>query len=183
MRLIAVLAVIAMPALAERIEIEVNPAATKVNWTLGDVLHTVNGTFKLKKGDVWFDTGSGQAGGILVIDATSGESGSRARDGRMHKNVLETARYPEITFVPDRVDGKVAPVGDSDVQLHGMFTIHGATHEVLMKVKSHIEQQKVTATITFTVPYVKWGMKDPSNFLLKVKDSVEIAIEAAARVR
>lgn len=183
MKLFAVLTLFAVPVFAERIELEINPAATKVKWTLGDVLHTVNGTFKLKKGDVWFDTGSGQAGGLLVIDATSGESGSNARDGRMHKNVLESGRYPEITFVPDRVDGKVAPAGDSVVQLHGMFTIHGGTHEVLMKVKSHIEQQKVTAAIAFTVPYVKWGMKDPSNFLLKVKDSVEIGIEAAARVK
>jgi hypothetical protein len=64
-----------------------------------------------------------------------------------------------------------------------MFTIHGSTHELLMKVKSHIEQQKVTASISFSVPYVKWGMKDPSNLLLKVKDFVEIDIEAAARIK
>lgn len=183
MRVLAILALFAAPVFAERVEMAINPAATKVNWTLGDVLHTVNGTFKLKKGDLWFDTGSGQAGGLLVIDATSGESGSSARDGRMHKHVLESARYPEITFVPDRVDGKVAPAGDSEVQLHGKFTIHGSTHEMLMKVKSHIEQRKLTAVIAFTVPYVKWGMKDPSNFLLKVKSSVAIEIEAAARIK
>lgn len=183
MKLFSILALIAIPALAQRIDLEISPAATTVNWTLGDVLHTVHGTFKLKNGNLWFDPGSGQAGGLLVVDATSGESGSNARDGRMHKNVLESARYPEITFVPDRVVGKVTPTGDSEVQLHGMFTIHGGTHEVLMKVKNHIEQQKVTATISFTVPYVKWGMKDPSNFLLKVKDVVEIGIEAAARIK
>lgn len=182
MKLFPILALIAIPALAERIDLEINPAA-KVNWTLGDILHTVRGTFKLNKGDFWFDSGSGQAGGLLVVDATSGESGNNARDRRMHKNVLESARYPEITFVPDRVDGKVARTGDSELQLHGMFTIHGGTHEVLMKVKSHMEQQKITATLSFTVPYVKWGMKDPSNFLLKVKDFVEIDIQAAARIK
>lgn len=183
MKLFAILTLMVVPLFAERFDIEIDTAATKVNWILGDVLHTVSGTFKVKKGDVWFDTGSGKAGGLLVIDAASGESGSSVRDGRMRKNVLESVKYPEITFVPDRVDGKVAPVGDSEVELHGMFTIHGGTHEVLMKVKSHIEQRNVTASISFTVPYVKWGMKDPSNFLLKVKDSVEIGIEAAARVR
>ena len=52
-----------------------------------------------------------------------------------------------------------------------------------MKVKSHLEQQKLTATITFAVPYVKWGMKDPSNFLLKVKDFVDIDITASAKIK
>ncbi len=183
MKFVVILTLLSVPVFAERVEMEINPAATKVHWTLGDVLHTVSGTFQVKKGEVWFDTGSSRAGGLLVIDATSGESGSGARDSRMHKNVLESARYPEITFVPDRVEGKVEAAGDSEVQLHGMFTIHGGTHEVSMKVKSHIEQQKLTATISFTVPYVQWGMKDPSNFLLKVKNSVAIEIEAAARIK
>jgi polyisoprenoid-binding protein YceI len=183
MKFFFMLALVTIPVFAQRIDLEMDPVATRVNWTLGDVLHTVHGTFNLKKGDLWFDPGSGEAGGLLVVDATSGESGSNARDGRMHKNILESARYPEITFVPDRVEGKVAPTGDSGVQLHGMFTIHGGTHEVLMKVKSHIEPQKLTADISFTVPYVNWGMKDPSNFLLKVQDFVEIEIEAAARIK
>jgi polyisoprenoid-binding protein YceI len=183
MKFFFMLVLVTIPVFAQRIDLEMDPVATRVNWTLGDVLHTVHGTFNLKKGDLWFDPGSGEAGGLLVVDATSGESGSNARDGRMHKNVLESARYPEITFVPDRVEGSVTPTGDSAVQLHGMFTIHGGTHEVLMKVKSHIEPQKLTADISFTVPYVKWGMKDPSNFLLKVQDFVEIEIEAAARIK
>jgi polyisoprenoid-binding protein YceI len=182
MNLFFLLALVTIPALAERIDLAVDPAATVVNWALGDVLHTVHGTFHLKKGDLWFDPVTGQAGGLLVVDAASGESGSSARDGRMHKNVLESARYPEITFVPDRVEGSITPTGDSAGQLHGMFTIHGATHEVLMRVKSHIEQQELKASISFIVPYVKWGMKDPSNFLLKVKDFVEVDIEAAARI-
>lgn len=183
MKAFAILALIALPACGERIELEIDPASTKVNWTLGDVLHTVHGTFKLKKGDLWFDTDNGKAGGLLVVDAASGESGSAARDRRMHKNVLESALYPDFTFVPDRVDGKVAPIGDSDVQLHGAFTIHGSTHEMSMNVKSHIQQQQLTAAISFTVPYVKWGLKDPSNFLLKVRDFVAIDIQAAARLR
>ena len=183
LKLVCILALIAAPLSAERMDLEIDPAATKVNWTLGDVLHTVHGTFKLKKGDLWFDSGTGQAGGLLVVDAASGESGNGARDGRMHKHVLESARYPEITFAPDRVVGSVARSGDSEVQLHGIFTIHGGTHELLMKVKSHIDQQKLTAIVSFSVPYVSWGMKDPSNFLLKVKNSVDIYIAASGRVK
>jgi hypothetical protein len=88
-----------------------------------------------------------------------------------------------MSFRPDRVDGKIAPTGDSEVRLHGMFTIHGGAHELLMKVKTHIDQQNLTAVISFTVPYVKWGMKDPSNFLLRVKDFVDIEIQTTARIK
>ncbi len=182
MRILSILVLLAVPVVAQRADVHLDPAVTQINWTLGDVLHTVHGTFKLQKGDIWFDSATGQAGGMLIVDAASGQSGSSARDSRMHKNVLESAKFPQITFVPDRLIGTVSPAGDSDVQLHGVFTIHGGTHEMLMKVKSHMEPQKLTADIAFTVPYVKWGMKDPSNFLLKVKDFVDIDIHTTARV-
>ena len=52
-----------------------------------------------------------------------------------------------------------------------------------MKVKAHREAQTLTASMGFGVPYVKWGMKDPSTFLLKVKDAVDIDIQTAARIK
>lgn len=173
-----------LPALlaAQQTNAHLDTNASKVNWTLGDVLHTVHGTFKLKRGDLWFDPATGKAGGILVVDATSGESGSGARDSRMHKNILESAKYPEITFVPDRVDGKVNAEGESDVQLHGVFTIHGGAHEMVMKAKSHIDHQNMTATIDFAVPYAKWGMKNPSTLFLRVNDYVDINIQAVGHI-
>ena len=161
---------------AEDVQLHLDPASTKVEWMLSDVLHTVHGTFLLKRGDLRFDPASGAASGELVVDAASGESGNGSRDGRMHKNVLESSKYPEIRFVPDRVVGAVNLQGDSDVQIHGSFAIHGASHELTIPAKTHMDQQKLTATIGFQVPYVKWGMKDPSNLLLKVDKFVQIDI-------
>jgi polyisoprenoid-binding protein YceI len=115
------------------------------------------------------------------VNALSGESGSGARDSRMHKNILESAKFADITFAPDRVEGKVNLQGDSEVRLHGQFTIHGGTHEITMNVKSHMEQQRLTASITFPVPYVQWGMKNPSTMFLRVNNTVEIAIQAAGQ--
>jgi hypothetical protein len=68
---------------------------------------------------VVFDNETGKAGGEIVVDATSGLRGSSARDGRMHKNVLESAKYPDVSFVPDRLDGKVELTGVSNSKLHG----------------------------------------------------------------
>jgi hypothetical protein len=38
------------------------------------------------------------------------------------------------------------------------------------------------ATVHFTVPYAKWGMKNPSTLFLRVNDSVEIDLMAAGTV-
>src|SRR3954454_23453433 len=110
----------------------VDATQTKVEFTLPSLLHTVHGEFRLKRATLSFDSASGKLSGELVIDATSGESGSPSRDKRMHSAILESARYPEITFRPDRVEGNVLNSGKSQVQLHGIFSIHGADHELLV---------------------------------------------------
>ena len=128
-----------------------------------------------------FDPQSGKASGEIVIDAASGESGSPARDKRMHASILESARYPEIIFHPDRVDGKVAPEGRSEVQVHGIFAIHGVEHEILVPATVGAADGRYNVTASFEVPYVKWGMKNPSTLMLRVSDKVEIILQTVAR--
>jgi polyisoprenoid-binding protein YceI len=161
--------------------LEVPPSQTQVTFTLGDVLHTVRGTFALKRGSLNFDPASGNVGGDIVVDATSGQSGSPARDRRMHEKILESERYPEIRFRPDRIEGKVAPEGASDAVLHGVFNIHGADHEISVPVHVEAASGKYTTTTHFTVPYVQWGMKNPSTFILRVSDKVQIDVHLVAQ--
>lgn len=169
-------------AAAADFHVELAPESTSINWTLGDVLHTVHGAFQLKCGDIRFDTDSGRASGAVVVDAASGESGNGSRDSRMHKNVLESAKYPEISFAPDRVEGSLKASGKTSVKLHGTMKIHGTTHEITAPAEVTIQDGQLTADIKFDIPYVAWGMKDPSNFLLKVSKSVSIEIHAAGRI-
>jgi len=178
----ALLLTCAAIAASSNVNVVFDPARTAVAFTLGDVLHTVHGTFKLKSGILIFNPATGTASGALVIDATSGDSGSGARDRRMNKNVLESDRYPEVIFTPDRIDGKVARNGPSQVQVHGQFRIHGGDHELTLPFQVQSEVGQVTATTRFSVPYVNWGMKNPSTFLLKVNETVEISIRAAGRL-
>jgi polyisoprenoid-binding protein YceI len=176
-------AAVAIPVFATQYTLELKPENTKIQWTLGDVLHTVNGTFNLKRGSVDFDTDPGESSGQVVVDVTSGNSGSEARDRRMHANVLESSKFPEAIFVPDRTEGTLAVPGTSNIKLHGMFTIHGATHEMWMNVATKATTEQVHATFTFDVPYVQWGMKDPSNFLLKVNKTVRVSIEVGGKLQ
>lgn len=162
--------------------LEIDPAQTKVEYTVPSTLHTVHGTFTLKRGTLQFDPASGKASGELVVDAASGVSGSPARDRRMNKEVLQSDRFPEIIFRPDRVEGKILPRGSSQVQLHGIFSIHGADHEIVLPMNVQASDGQYTVEGDFYVPYIKWGMKNPSTLFLRVNDTVEIRIDSVAKI-
>ncbi len=169
-------------ATAQQVQITLDPAQTKINWTLGDVLHTVQGTFKLKSGSVVFDPKTGDAGGQIVVDAKSGESGNDKRDAKMHKEVLESARYPEIIFLPRHVTGNLPTQGGVTLQVQGVFRIHGGEHDMTLSFPVQAEGSRATATTKFDIPYEAWGMKNPSMLFLKVENKVAIDISAVGTV-
>ena len=167
---------------APHVSLEIEPSQSKISWKLSATAHTVHGTFGLTKGRIEFDPAGGKAGGEIVADARSGESGDPGRDKNMHEKVLESAKYPMVTFSPDRVDGKVAVQGGSKVQIHGTFDIHGVKHELTVPADVNFAGDRWTAKSTFDVPYVQWGMKDPSNFFLRVGATVSVELDLAGRV-
>jgi len=172
-----------LPVAAAENTVELDPARTTVGFTLADVLHTVHGTFKLKRGALKFDSVTGQATGEIVVDVASGNTGNGGRDKRMHREILESARYPEAVFTADRVSGELAPRGESQLDVHGRFQIHGASHEVTFHFRAEVKNGEVAASTGFVIPYVQWGMKNPSNFLLRVSDKVELNVQAIGRVQ
>ena len=181
-RLLALLSLTILSAAAQPSNLQLDPARTSVKFTVGDVLHTVHGTFQLKHGALQFDPSSGKISGEIAVDAKSGESGSGMRDRKMHREVLESEKYSEISFRPDRVEGAVASTGKSSVKVHGIFGIHGVDREITVPAEVEMAADHWTATVHFTVPYEKWGMKNPSTLFLRVNDSVEIDLTTAGSV-
>jgi polyisoprenoid-binding protein YceI len=179
---VSLVAVFAVSAASQDTAFQLDPAQTSVKFTLGDVLHTVRGTFHLKRGALQLQPASGKISGEIIVDASSGESGSGMRDRKMHKEVLESSRYSEIAFRPDRIEGSVATEGKSSIRIHGMFSIHGVDHEITVPAEVDMAPDHWTATVHFTIPYAKWGMKNPSTLFLRVNDSVEIDLFAAGNV-
>lgn len=165
-------------AQSQQLKLQFTPANTTITFTLGDILHTVHGSFQLKRGEADYDSGTQTVRGEIIADATSGESGNHSRDRKMHKEILESAKYTEIIFRPDRVEGAVALAGSSTVQVHGIFSIHGSDHEVTVPVRVQVFPDHWIADSHFNVPYVKWGIKNPSTLFLRVSESVEIDVHA-----
>jgi polyisoprenoid-binding protein YceI len=159
------------------IVLRIDPAQSKVHWTLGTTLHAVHGTFAFKNGTFHLDPATGKANGEIVVYATSGESGNDSRDKKMHKEVLESAKYQDVIFRPYRVEGKFATQGTFTVQVHGTLVLHGSEHELTVPVQAEFAGDHWTGSANFKVPFIDWGLKNPSNFFLKVEHAVEIELE------
>ena len=164
------------------VSFQLDPHQTNITFTLGDVLHTVKGTFQLKQGSLHLDPATGSFTGVIVVDAKSGASGSGMRDRKMNKEVLESDRYPEVSFRPDHIVGNVSLQGSSSPHIHGIFTIHGTDHELTVPAEVQISGDHWSATLHFSVPYAQWGMKNPSTLFLRVSESVDIDLTASGSV-
>jgi polyisoprenoid-binding protein YceI len=170
------------PVQAQSVMLNLDPARTQITFTLGATFHTVEGSFRLKSGAIQFNPATGEARGEVVIDATSGESGNDSRDRKMHKSVLESQNYPDIVFVPERVQGQVPLSGDSHVQIRGLVKLHGSQHEIALPADIQVTGAQLTANLHFAIPYVEWGLKDPSTFVLRVEKRVDVAIRVAGNL-
>jgi polyisoprenoid-binding protein YceI len=167
-------AVLLPSALRAQQNIMIDPARSEVHFTLGDVLHTVHGTFHVQQGEIAFNGATGEASGSIVVDALSGQSGNSARDRRMTNEELKAQSYKNVTFAPKHFTGEFRSEGDSLLQVHGVLTLLGAAHEIDVPMKVQVNGNQVHASGTFAVPYVQWGLKDPSTLMLRVSKEVQI---------
>ena len=162
--------------------LELDPAETLIEFRLPGALHATHGKFKLAHGTISADLATGEASGAIVVDASSGDSGIGARDNEMRESILEAQKYPEIIFAPRHAIGKLEKDGQFQAKLDGVLTIHGARHEIVTEVQGRLVGNTLTAACHFSVPYVAWGMQDPSLFILTVAKQVEIDIATEGRI-
>jgi polyisoprenoid-binding protein YceI len=163
---------------ATAIDVTLVPAQTSIHWTLGATMHTVHGTFKLNSGSLRIDPATGEASGRIVIDATSGESGDSSRDRRMHGEILESGSFPEITYRPTHVSGPINFATGGDVTVDGTFRLHGADHPLQLVVHLRPEGSAAKLSTHFSIPFVAWGLKDPSTFVFRTEKQVTVDVDA-----
>ncbi len=156
--------------------LRLDPEKTQIEFLLGATMHRVEGTVKLSHGEIRFDLSTGEATGEIVADATSASTASRKRDKKMHEKVLESALYPDIVFYPEQIEGSLQPQGESELRISGIFLLHGDRHDLVMSARVQMNGGRLTGTATFNIPYVSWGLEDPSIFVLRVRKDVDITL-------
>ena len=169
------LAVILTPAaLAQHQTFVVNPDASEVKMTLKTTHEIVNGVFHLQSGSVEFDRATPKMSGLIAVAAGSGKTGNDSRDKKMNKDILKVEQYATVSFEPKTYAGIIAPSGDSTIQVSGIFILLGTQHEITVPMQVHLNSSGATAKAHFVVPYVQWGVKNPSFLIWKADDDVAI---------
>ena len=172
----ALLLLAARPVLGEDV-LRLDPARSAVRFTLAATLHTVRGEGRVVSGELRFAPEGGPASGAVVVDTRSFATGVAARDRNMHEQVLESARFPEIRFEPERLELRSRSEDAAEVVLHGHFEIHGGRHAAAVPARLAREGDGVRVEAAFTVPYAAWGLRDVSTFVLRVAPEVEVQLE------
>jgi polyisoprenoid-binding protein YceI len=177
------LAVILAPvALAQQQTFVANPDASEVKMTLNTTHEVVNGTFHIQSGSLEFDRSAAKMSGSVVVLAGSGKTGNGSRDKKMKKDILEVEQHATVSFEPKSYAGVIAPSGDSTIQATGIFTLLGTPHEITIPILVHLEGTTATAKAHFVVPYIQWGLKDPSFLFWKADKDVTIDLFLTGRL-
>lgn len=170
-----------LPARAgEMLVLHLDPERSSLDFVLDATLHTVRGSLGRPSGRIAFDPATGVATGEVVIDLARADTGIERRDQKMHEKVLETDRYPTAVYTIDRIDLPASlQQGRNDVQLHGVLELQGEVHHVAVPAVAVVEGDQVSATGWIDVPYVDWGLPDPSFFVLRVGKTVRVELAIA----
>lgn len=163
-------------ARAEPFRLVLDPAATEISFTLGATLHTVHGRFTLASGDIVFDPETGAASGEIRVDARSGDTGIERRDRVMHEEVLDSAGHPLLVLYPERIEVVGRGANALTGRLFGSFAVRGARHPIALDFEGSRQGDRARVTLRFDVPWVAWGLPNPSNLLLSVDETLAVAV-------
>jgi len=178
---VAIVSLIASSASADPISVTLNPADTQITFLLGATGHDVEGTLYLREGHLELGT-DGQASGRLVIDAIKTQTGSKKRDKTMHAKVLESVAHPLISYTVDGFEGRLPESGDGTITLKGRMSLVGQEHEMTLPIQLSVTGDSYSGSSAFDVPYIEWGLHDPSILFLRVEKTVQVHVKTRGKL-
>jgi len=142
----------------------VNPAKAEAGFDLKATLHTVHGSTNQVKGEV---RAREEAEGVLALSgkievvAATLDTGNSSRDKKMRGESLAVEQYPVLSLAPERFDPKTGT-------LTGALTIRGVTKPTTIAAKLETKGDRILVTGTFDVPWLDFGVPDPSFAIVSV---------------
>ena len=185
MKTFAVLALAVMlapAALAQHQAFAVNPEASEVKMKLNTTHEVVNGTFHIQSGSINFDRTASLISGMVIVAAGSGKTGNDSRDKKMNQDILKVDQFATVSFAPKAYSGTIAASGDSTIQVSGVFTLLGTPHDLTIPMLIYMDGMKAMAKAQFVVPYVQWGLKNPSFLIWKAENDVTIDLNLVGQI-
>ncbi len=176
--LLAAVGSIAAEGPPEAFNLSLDPEATKVTFELGATGHTVQGDLYARGGELHL-TQNGGASGYFELDALRTSTHNKRRDKTMHNKVLESSHFPTIRFEAESFKGSFPTSGEGSLSLVGSIILLGQSHPFELPIHWTVEGDRFTGSTDIEVPFIDWGLHDPSLLFLRVHKTVDIHIETS----
>lgn len=155
--------------------LNVDPAASTLNWTAKKVGGGHNGTVKIAKGTLALD-GNRLTGGNFIMDMTTiadADNSERLTNHLKSEDFFGVEKNPNATFVIT----KAAPVGKAkagitNYNITGNLTIKGITHPITFPAVVKLANNTAEATAKAEVNRLKYDIKFRSGLIGTAADKI-----------
>ena len=117
----------------------------------------------------------------FTVDVTTLKSDRDRRDGFVQKRVLETDKYPTVTFVPTAVRGVSLPLpksGTKALEVDGNLTVRDQTHPVTWKVTARFDASGVSGSAATAFTFASFAIDQPRvPVVLSVGDTIKLEMD------
>ncbi len=124
-----------------------------------------------------------QADSLVLLDDVSDKDAAEI-ETRMDEDVLETARFSEITFVSKDVSLRQISGNQFDVRANGYLSLHGETRQKTIEAEAEISGEEIRAVGEFRLSQKDFNIEQVKALggTLKVNDEVEISFDITANI-
>jgi polyisoprenoid-binding protein YceI len=123
----------------------------------------------------------------ITIDVTGLKSDQSRRDGYVQRRLLETEKYPTVTFEPTAVQGgpkSIPTTGTGTFTLVGNLTVRGVTRPTTWKVNAKYAPTAVTGSAATAFTFAEFEIAQPKvPILLSVSDTIRLEYDFNFAVR
>jgi polyisoprenoid-binding protein YceI len=181
----------AAPAAGSATVYRIDAAQSEARYEVGETFFQGNrynlavGRTKGIAGDVLVDfaTPANSQIGTLVINVSQLTSDEGRRDNYIRNNALESARFPEATFKPTKIEGIPASVkpGDSlTLKVTGDLTVKETTKPVTFDVTLTVDQDKLTGSAATEILLSDFGAGPIQLAMLQTEDKAKLVFDFVA---
>jgi polyisoprenoid-binding protein YceI len=122
------------------------------------------------------------ADSLTVTDKVS-DSARQTIEKTMREQVLETGKYPEITFNSTRIEATKNSDTEYQAKIWGDLTLHGVTHNVPINAQLTFDYKTLRARGEFTLKMTDYSIRPPSvaGGTIKVKDTLKFTFNVLSQ--
>lgn len=181
----------AAPAAGSATVYRIDAAQSEARYEVGETFFQGNrfvtaiGRTKGIAGDVLVDfaTPVNSQIGTIVINVNQLTSDEGRRDNYIRNNALESAKYPEATFKPTKIEGIPASVKPGDtltLKVTGDLTVKETTRPVTFDVTLTAGQDQLTGSAVTQILLSDFGVGPIQIAMLATEDEAKLAFDFVA---